>query len=100
MFWKGKQFKAATLRDSRKGKIKAALTFREGGKGKKETVYISHLNIKITASKDPITLILVYGLGKTPMMLATNRKILGKDDVIRAVRIYMSGWRIEEYFRF
>ncbi len=100
LFWKGKWFKAATLRDSRKGKIKAALTFREGGREIKETVYISHLNIKITASKNPITLILVYGLGKTPLRLATNRTILGKDDVIRTVRLYMSRWRIEEYFRF
>lgn len=100
LFWKGKWFKSVTLRDSRKGKIKANLTFREDGKEKKETVYISHLNIKITASKDPITLILVYGLGKTPMMLATNRKIRGKEDVVRTVRIYMSRWRIEEYFRF
>lgn len=100
LFWKGKWYKSTALRDSRKGKIKTTLTFREDGKEKKETVYISHLNIKITASKDPVTLILVYGLGKTPMMLATNRKIRSKEDVIRAVRIYMSRWRIEEYFRF
>jgi hypothetical protein len=100
LFWKGKWFKSTTLRDSRKGKIKTTLTFREDGKQKKETVYISHLNIKITASKNPVTLVLVYGLGKTPMMLATNKKIRGKEDVVRVVRTYMSRWRIEEYFRF
>ncbi len=100
LFWKGKWFKSTTLRDSRKGKIKTTLTFREDGKEKKETVYISHLNIKITASKNPITLVLVYGLGKTPMMLATNKAVHGREDVVRIVRTYMSRWRVEEYFRF
>lgn len=100
LFWKGKWFKATTLRDSRKGKIKTTLTFREDGKTRKETVYISHLNIKITATKNLVNLVLVYGLGKTPMMLVTNKAIKGKDDAIHIVRTYMSRWRIEEYFRF
>ena len=100
LFWKGKWFKAATLRDSRKGKIKTNLTFCEDGKVKQETVYISHMNIKITASKRPVNLVLIYGLRNTPMMLSTNQPIQGKDDVIRVVRTYMSRWRIEEYFRF
>ena len=47
-----------------------------------------------------VNLILVYGLGEKPMMLATNEAIQGKEDVIRIVRIYMSRWRVEEYFRF
>ena len=100
LFWKGKWFKSTALRDSRKGKIKTTLTFREDGKERKETVYISHLNIKITASKNAVNLVLVYGLGKTPMMLATNKVIKGKEDVVNTVRTYMSRWRIEEYFRF
>jgi hypothetical protein len=100
LFWKGKWFKSTALRDSRKGKIKTTLTFREDGKERKETVYISHLNIKITASKNAVNLVLVYGLGKTPMMLATNKIIKGKEDVVNTVRTYMSRWRIEEYFRF
>lgn len=100
LFWKGKWYKSATLRDSRKGKIKTILTFSVDGKQQKETVYISHLNIKVTANKNPIRLVLVYGLGRTPMMLATNKAIQGKDDAIKIVRTYMSRWRIEEYFRF
>ena len=90
LFWKGKWFKTTTLRDSWKGKIKTALTFREDGKEKQETVYISHLNIKVSASKNPICLVLVYRLGKIPMMLATNKVIQGKKDVINIVRTYMS----------
>ncbi|MDD4570702.1 MAG: hypothetical protein PHE70_11370 [Tepidanaerobacteraceae bacterium] len=34
LFWKGKWFKSATLRDSRKGKIKTTLTFSVDGKRK------------------------------------------------------------------
>lgn len=34
------------------------------------------------------------------MMLATNRTLQSKEDVIGVVRDYMSRWRIEEYFRF
>ena len=34
------------------------------------------------------------------MMLATNREIRSKDDVIRVVRAYFKRWKIEEYFRF
>ena len=100
LFWKGKWFKSTTLRDSRKGKIKTSLTFRINGQEKRETVYISHLNVKITASRNMVNLVLVYGLGEKPMMLATNEIIEGKDDVIRIVRLYMSRWRVEEYFRF
>lgn len=90
LFWKGKWFKSATLRDSRKGKIKTTLTFREGGKVKEESVYVSHLNIKITASKKTVTLVLVYGLGPVPMMLATNKRMSCKEDVIQLVKDYMS----------
>ena len=82
LFWKGKWFKSATLRDSRKGKIKTSLTFRIDGKEKRETVYISHLNVKITASRNMVNLILVYGLGEKPMMLATNEVIKGKEEFV------------------
>jgi IS4 transposase len=34
------------------------------------------------------------------MILATNRPILGKDDVVEICRTYLCRWRIEEYFRF
>ena len=96
LFWKGKWYKAPTLRDSHKGKIKTKVMFD----GKKRDCWISHLNVKITAGKQPMKLILVYGLGEVPMMLATNHDIKGKDDVIRVMRQYFSRWRIEEYFRF
>ena len=96
LFYKGKWFKAPVLRDSHKGKIKTNVIF-----DRKETeCWISCVNVKITAGRRPMKLILVYGLGDVPMMLATNRSIKCKDDAIRVMRLYFSRWRIEEYFRF
>lgn len=33
------------------------------------------------------------------MMLATNKELFSKEDVIQIARIYFSRWRIKEYFR-
>lgn len=96
IFFKGKWYKATTLRDSRKGKIKTTVLFQ----GEKKECYISHLNVKITANKNNVNLVLVYGLGEVPMMLSTNLEIKSKEDVEKILRLYMSRWRIEEYFKF
>lgn len=96
LFYKGKWFKSTTLRDSRKGKITANVMFD----GKKQPCYITCINSQITESRKQIKVIFVYGLGDTPMMLATNREIRSKDDTVRIVRDYLKRWRIEEYFRF
>ena len=86
---------ATQLRNQRKGKIKTPVFY----KGKEREAYLSHVKVQITASKKDIYLVLVYGLTEHPMMLATNKQIKSKDDVIRIARMYFSRWRIEEYFR-
>jgi hypothetical protein len=96
LFFKGKWFSAPTLARSRKGKFKTKLWFRNGDK----ECYISVLNVQITQSRRPLRLVMVYGLGEIPMMLATNRPIKGKEDAVDICRMYLSRWRIEEYFRF
>jgi hypothetical protein len=96
LFYKGKWLKAPTLCGSRKGKFKTTLKFQN----EEKECYISHVNVQITASKKKVRLVLVYGLSDTPMMLATNKEIKGKDDVVKIARTYLSRWRIEEYFRF
>ena len=94
VFYKGKE-QATELRNRRKGKIKADVFY----KGKEHTAYLSHVKVQITASRKNIYLILVYGITEHPMMLATNKEIRSKEDVIRIARTYFSRWRIEEYFR-
>ena len=86
---------ASWLRDRRKGKIKTNVFY----KGKDHEAYLSHVKVQITASRKDIYLVLVYGITEHPMMLATNKEIRSKDDVVRVARIYFSRWKIEEYFR-
>ena len=86
---------ATELRNRRKGKVKTSVFY----KGKDHEAYLSHVKVQITASRKDIYLVLVYGIAEYPMMLATNKEIKSKDDVIRVARIYFSRWKIEEYFR-
>ncbi len=95
LFYHNKWVPATQLRNQRKGKIKMPVLY----KGKKHDAYLSHVKVQITASKKDIYLVLVYGLTEHPMMLATNKKIKSKEDVIRIAGLYFSRWRIEEYFR-
>lgn len=86
---------ATELRDRRKGKIKTSVFYR----GKEHEAYLSHVRVQITASRKDIYLVLVYGITEHPMMLATNKEIKSKEDVLRVAQIYFSRWKIEEYFR-
>ena len=86
---------ATELHSRRKGKVKLPLFY----KGKRHEAYLSHVKVQITASRKDIYLVLVYGITDLPMMLATNKEIKSKDDVIKIAKLYFSRWRIEEYFR-
>jgi hypothetical protein len=96
LFFKGKWYSAPTLARSRKGKFKTNLRFRRGDR----ECYVSVLNVRITGSRRPLRLVMIYGLGEMPMMLATNRPVKGKEDAVGVCRMYLSRWRVEEYFRF
>lgn len=86
---------ATELRNRRKGKVKLPLFY----KGKMHEAYLSHVKVQITASRKDIYLVLVYGITEHPMMLATNKEIKSKEDVIKVAKLYFSRWKIEEYFR-
>ena len=86
---------ATEFRNRRKGKVKTSVFY----KGKDHEAYLSHVKMQITASRKDIYLVLVYGITEHPMMLATNKEIKSKEDVIKVARIYFSRWKIEEYFR-
>ena len=95
LFYHSKWTTATELCNRRKGKIKTSVFY----KGKNQDAYLSHVKVQITASKNDIYLVLIYGITEHPMMLATNIEIKSKDDVIRVARTYFSRWKIEEYFR-
>ena len=61
---------------------------------------LSYTKATLPYNKEEYTLVIVYGLSEeSPMKLLTNLKIKDKKDVIRIARLYLSRWRIEEYFR-
>ena len=95
LLFHGKWTAATELRSRRKGKVKTNVFY----KGKGHEACLSHVKVQITASRKDIYLVLVYGITEHPMMLATNKEIRSKDDVIQVARAYFSRWRIEEYFR-
>ena len=95
LYFHGKWIPATQLRNQRKGKIKTPLVY----KGKSHDAYLSHVKVQITASRKDIYLVLVYGITEHPVMLATNKEIKSKEDVIKVEKTYFSRWRIEEYFR-
>lgn len=95
LFFHSKWIPATQLRNQRKGKIKTPLIY----KGKKQDAYLSHVKVQITASRKDIYLVLVYGITKHPMMLATNKEIHSKEDVVDIVKTYFSRWCMEESFR-
>ena len=95
LYFHGKWIPATQLRNQRKGKIKTPLVY----KGKRHDAYLSHVKVQITASRKDIYLVLVYGITEHPMMLATNKEIRSKEDVIKVALAYFSRWKIEEYFR-
>lgn len=95
LLYHNKWVPAIELRNRRKGRVKLPLFY----KGKMHDAYLSHVKVQITASKKDIYLVLVYGITDHPMMLATNRDIRSKNDVIEVAKLYFSRWKIEEYFR-
>lgn len=95
LFYHNKWTPATELRNRRKGKVKMSLFY----KGKKQEAYLSHVKVQITASRKDIYLVLVYGITEHPMMLATNKEIKSKEDLIKIAKLYFSRWKIEEYFR-
>lgn len=95
LLYHNKWIPATQLRDRRKGKIKTGVFY----KGKDHDAYLSHARVRITASRKNINLVLIYGITEHPMMLAANKEIKSKDDVVHVARIYFSRWKIEEYFR-
>jgi hypothetical protein len=95
LYFHGKWIPSTQLRNQRKGKVKTPVVY----KGKKHDAYLSHVKVQITASKKDIYLVLVYGITEHPMMLASNKEIKSKEDVINVAMLYFSRWLIEEYFR-
>lgn len=91
-----RKYKVPDLANRRKGKI----AFTSKIKGKTYQLKISHIKVGLPAFPgEQFYMVIIYGYGKKPMKLLTNKEMKSKDDVLRIVKSYISRWRIEELFR-
>ena len=96
LLFKGQKRSVEEIAESRKGKISYKALFDN----EEYELSLSYTKAILPSNKREYTLVIVYGLSEsTPMKLLTNIDIKDKDDVIKVVRLYLSRWRIEEYFR-
>ena len=95
LYYQNRWFSASELCARRKGKIKMCVRY----KGTDHEAWLSHIKVRLTASKREVNLVLVYGISDTPMMLVTNKPVYAKKDVKEIAKVYFHRWSIEEYFR-
>jgi hypothetical protein len=83
--------------------LKLMLEHWENGKWrKKKDVRIGARRVFLPCINAPVTLVVIKGFGKIPMMLLTNIPIQLKNeyDLKRIFKIYRSRWQCEEWIRF
>lgn len=96
LLYQNKTYSVHGLAIRRKGKI----NFRSEIKGTVYDLKVSHLTVEIPSLKGKkLTMVIVYGYGKDPMVLLTNKRIQKKDEVLSVLKAYITRWRIEEMFR-
>ena len=96
--YKGKSINILDLADRYKGKY--SMIFK-GRDGEKKYCKIGYVPISLPiAPKKELTLVVVHGLGKIPMMLISNLKSTDKRLSVIITKVYLMRWRIEEYYRF
>lgn len=84
-------------------KYKGNYCLKFKGKDKKDIdCKISYIPVSLCEfPKQDLTLIVVYGFGKIPMMLLTNLNSPEKKKLsLLVTKVYLMRWRIEEYFKF
>lgn len=96
LLYQSKKFSVHDLAIRRKGKI----NFRSEIKGTVYDLKVSHLTVEIPSLKGKkLTMVVVYGYGKEPMVLLTNKRVQKKEEVLSILKAYITRWRIEEMFR-
>jgi hypothetical protein len=96
LLYQNKKYKVHDLAIRRKGKI----NFRSEIKGTVYDLKVTHLTIEIPSLKGKkLTMVVVYGYGKEPMVLLTNKRVHKKEEVLSILKAYITRWRIEEMFR-
>lgn len=97
VIYKKKTINIAKLTRMRKGKVR----FYTSVKGRKVTLYCSHVNIVLPAMKGTkLNMVFTNDYAKDGMMLLTDIDIKGKAELLYIMKLYALRWKIEEKFRF
>ena len=96
LLYQNKKLTVRELALRRKGKI----NFNTEIKGTVYDLKVSHITVEIPSLKgQKLTMVVVYGYGKDPMVLLTNKRVRRKKEVLSILKAYITRWRIEEMFR-
>lgn len=94
--YQNKKLNVRELALRRKGKI----NFRTEIQGTVYDLKVSHISVEVPSIKgEKLTMVVVYGYGKDPMVLLTNKVAKKKEEVLSILKAYITRWRIEEMFR-
>lgn len=96
--YKGKTINILELANKHKGKYAMQFKNKEGEKINCKISYIP-ISLPMAPNKE-LTLAVVYGFGKIPMMLISNLKSDDRKLARVITKVYLMRWRIEEYYRF
>ena len=77
----------------------ATIVTNKAGKAKKCKFSFVQIALPDMPNKQ-LTLVVVKGFGKIPMMLISNIRPSDKKLTLAIIQVYLRRWRIEEYFRF
>ncbi len=98
VIYKDKKMNILDVANLYKGKYVTCFKDKHGVNKK---VKFSYAKIQLPAIADKqLTLVIVRGLGKTPMMLISNLNPKSKKLTKTILETYLKRWKIEEYFRF
>jgi len=92
---------AAIARSTRCSKKAEIVIYPKGEPVKKKTIRIGFQHVSFTFEKNKeLTLVVIKGMGKKPLMLLTNLKVETAEDALKIMEIYLTRWKCEESFRF
>ena len=98
VIYNNKRINILKVTNKYKGKYSLILTSKDG---EKVNAKISYIPIELPAFPNrKLTLVVVFGFGKLPMMLITNMTSSEKIISITITKVYLLRWRIEDYFKF
>jgi hypothetical protein len=88
------------MAEGMKLRYKAEFKRKEEQKTKVYKIRFGYKRVRLPKGEEELTLVVVTGFGKEPLMLLTNVEVKTKCDALRVIYSYISRWVIEESFRF